>query len=172
MGTQKEDLGLLCVFVLLFSRFNSRSIFTSFKLIQDLAYSRVLIFMICIFEPLSHISQNTKPKPSTPSSPPISGLILISGLVLNQNLRTSLRWEIFSKSSSKSQKSLYSLNLNRNYYQVPNLLQNADDHQQHLNSYFESEGALWVLRYSMGGPSVDSSNHFVTQRCPQPRFLY
>ena len=67
------NVGLLCVFVLLFSRFNSRSIFTSFKLIQDLAYSRVLIFMICICESLSHIDQNTKPKP--PSSPPISGLI-------------------------------------------------------------------------------------------------
>jgi len=33
--------------------------------------------MICICESLSHIGQNTKstkPKPSTPSSPPISGL--------------------------------------------------------------------------------------------------
>ena len=71
------NVGLLCVFILLFSRFNSRSIFTSFKLIQDLAYSRVLIFMICICESLSHIDQNTgKPKPSTPSSPLISGLII------------------------------------------------------------------------------------------------
>ena len=94
------NVGLLCVFVLLFSRFNSRSIFTSFKLIQDLAYSRVLIFMICICESLSHISQNTKPKPPTPSSPPISGLILI------QKLKLRLRWEIFSKNSSKSTKIL------------------------------------------------------------------
>ena len=86
------NVGLLCVFVLLFSRFNSRSIFTSFKLIQDLAYSRVLIFMICICESLSHIHHNTKPKPSTPSSPLMSGLIpIISGLIMNQKLKARLR---------------------------------------------------------------------------------